>query len=569
MPHLSLPVLASHLRQQGVEVAQHDLNIETFNAILSRSYLAHALERLRAQAGARRKPGVQPPVESLEWALSQGDRLADQVESAVAVYRSPAFYDPDRSEAAYRVILDSLELASLPFYPARLDLGGYTAALLEDSSQSLLALVRDPRRNMFIDIFKETLLPVLEREKPDVIGISIPTMGQMLAGLTLAALVRDARLPAHITVGGPHITMLREALPRVSQVFSLIDSAVPFAGELPLQRLADVLASPAKDLSQVPGLIYRSGGRVVVNPPEPQPARRPLTPDFDGLPLAKYLVPEPVLPLLTAHGCYHAKCAFCNVGYAGTDGFYPRSASEVMQEIETLVSRYHARHIFFADEALTPRMARELCEQLENAGTPVDWCICVRFDRAFSTDLLERMSRAGCRMLLYGLETASEPVIQRMVKGTHLDQMSRILHDSARAGIWNHAFFFFGFPGERMEDAQNTVDFVYQHGEQIHSGSPGAFLLERYSPAYLHPEQFGIRHIRRSSQKDLAIYFDYEVPAGTIDEATADTIARKLVEGLPEKPYGQYYEHDAYRLLYASHLHRNGLPLPPWIPSGE
>ena len=34
--------------------------------------------------------------------------------------------------------------------------------------------------------------------------------------------------------------------------------------------------------------------------------------------------------------------------------------------------------------------------------------------------------------------------------------MSRILQESNDAGIWNHTFFFFGFPGETLEDAQEN-----------------------------------------------------------------------------------------------------------------
>ena len=47
------------------------------------------------------------------------------------------------------------------------------------------------------------------------------------------------------------------------------------------------------------------------------------SPDFDGLPLERYLAPELVLPLATSHGCYHGKCAFCNVGYGSPFDYFP------------------------------------------------------------------------------------------------------------------------------------------------------------------------------------------------------------------------------------------------------
>ena len=43
------------------------------------------------------------------------------------------------------------------------------------------------------------------------------------------------------------------------------------------------------------------------------------------------------------------------------------------------------------------------------------------------------------------------------------------MHESTEAGIWNHTFFFFGFPGETLEDAQETVNFLYAHKPYIHS----------------------------------------------------------------------------------------------------
>ena len=76
----------------------------------------------------------------------------------------------------------------------------------------------------------------IEREQPDVVGISIPSMAQMVPGLTLAALIKERGLPCHVMVGGPHITMLRERIKASPGLFELIDSAIVFDGEVPLLR---------------------------------------------------------------------------------------------------------------------------------------------------------------------------------------------------------------------------------------------------------------------------------------------------------------------------------------------
>ena len=72
---------------------------------------------------------------------------------------------------------------------------------------------------MFLEIYRRSVIADILREEPDIVGISFPAMAQMLPGMTLAHLIKEAGLPCHITVGGPHISMLREQLPHVPAVF--------------------------------------------------------------------------------------------------------------------------------------------------------------------------------------------------------------------------------------------------------------------------------------------------------------------------------------------------------------
>lgn len=558
MPYLALPMLTAFLRAHDIEVVQRDLNLETYDTVLSRAYLEHTIRHLRTQF-----PSQRALPEKIAWAFAEGRALATQVDAAKTVFRSPAFYDGEKSLDAFTILMQSLELASLPFHPAQLDFLKYHPASRVDSSHALLQGVRDHRHNMFIEIFKHGIVADIAREKPDIVGISIPTEGQMLAAMTLAYLVKQTGLKCHITIGGPHVSMLREQIPNVPALFELIDSAIIFNGETPLLKLAEAL--DGKDnLSQVPHLIYRTNGTIHVNAIQTQPPLSTDTPDFDGLPLDRYLVPDLVLPLLTAHGCYHGLCAFCNVGYGAGKGFIPMQVEQLIEQITTLQKKYNVRHIFFADEAMPPRTMRLLSQRLAEIGAPVDWCSCARFEKVISSELLQTMARGGCRMLFFGLETASERMVKLMVKGTQGETVSRILNEATRTGIWNHTFLFFGFPTETMDDAQATVNFLFAHRDSIHSAGIGTFVLERYSPAHLNPDKYGIARIVENPERDLAIYFDY-MPASGLDAEMASTVLDRFVEVLPRKRFGQYYTHDVHRFLYASHLRAQGKPFPVWL----
>lgn len=584
MPYLAVPALTAFLRGKGVEVQQRDLNVEAYDFLLSGQQIERALAVLRQDYGpdGNRRPGRfrVPERRAVQWALSEGPLLAGQVEAAKSVLRSKAFYDGRASRNALLVLAQALSVISLAFYPASLEFTTFRPAYPEDRSRDLLAGVRDERTNPFLGFFEKHVLPGLEAAAPELIGISIPTMAQMLPGMTLAYLIKRAGLHAHVTVGGPHITMLREQLPRAPKIFDLIDSAVIGEGEVPLLRLAEALDEAGR-LDEVPSLIYKHPGAGSIRASQPvfprdqQPARPSMAagaddldglPDFDGFPLDRYFVPEPILPLTTAHGCYHGKCAFCNVGYGWTrPNFYHQQAEQkIVDQMAALYEKYGARHIFFADEAISPRTLRRMAALIRERGLPLHWCGCARFEQVLSKDLLETVAQGGGRMLLFGLETASKPMIERMDKGTTVEHMGRILREGAEAGIWNHTFFFFGFPGETIENAQETINFVYNHQPWLHSASIGTFLLEKYSPVYLDPEKFGVKRVISAPERDLAIYFDYEVSEG-MDENLAETLVSRFLDVVPQKQFGQYYLHDTYKLLYAGYLHDQGKPFPPWL----
>jgi hypothetical protein len=400
MPHLALPTLTAALRAQGHQVVQRDLNIETFDAVLSQGYLEQALARLQTRAVA--------PAHRAQSLITRGPRIAREAASAKAIMRDARFYDGRTSRRAFLTLVEALELASSAFSPSEpvkttgpvnitgLQFTSFTSPVPVDQSAELLRVVGDPARNIFLDLFRDGILQDIIADPPDILGISIPTLDQMLAGMTLAHLIKANDLPCHVTVGGPHISMLRGQLPQTPQLFDLIDSAIVFSGATALQRLAEALGAGAS-LGEVPNLIYRDrdssrgdasgSGSIRVNPTETAPPTD-LLPDFDGLPLDRYLTPTPVLPLLSSHGCYHGKCAFCNVGYGGPQAFRQIDPERVVAHMLALRDTYGARHFFFADEALTPRVLRVMSEELAQSAPDIHWCGCVRFDNGLSRDLL-------------------------------------------------------------------------------------------------------------------------------------------------------------------------------------
>ncbi len=70
---------------------------------------------------------------------------------------------------------------------------------------------------------------------------------------------------------------------------------------------------------------------------------------------------------MTARGCYFGKCAFCNVGYGEAESFSQLRAEHLADQMQAIYERYGVRHIFFADEAVTPRNLKNLSTILTDA----------------------------------------------------------------------------------------------------------------------------------------------------------------------------------------------------------
>jgi anaerobic magnesium-protoporphyrin IX monomethyl ester cyclase len=560
MPHLALPSLTAYLRSNGVEVIQRDLNVEVFERILSGTHLRTTLRRLRKEEKRVPLRGLPPALqqanlEAVAWAKQEGQRIVANVDQAKATMRSERFFDVSAGREALLTLADGLMLASVPFFPSEFGLTGFRSAYPIDVSQAIRASTQDTHFNPFRNLFETTIIPQIRREEPDIVGISLTSSEQVVAAFTLAFLIKEAGLSTHVTLGGKLITGWRDLLPKAEPLWDLFDSAIAFEGEVALLQLVKALdGAPdgGADLSTVPNLMYRDGSGVQVNEfKEPEPTECLPIPSFDGLPLDSYLTPSRVLPVWASRGCYWGHCAFCNVGYGESKHFDELQAARVVEEMATLSQAYDTDKFFFADEALTPRMLRALSSLLIDEGASFNWATCVRCEPGINADLLKKMRRAGCRLLSFGIESGSQRVLDRMHKGTNLETMRQNLRDSAAAGIWNHAFIFFGFPGETEQDARETIEFFQANGDVIHSLSSSTFLLERYARAFENPEAYDIsRIIPPSPQQDLAYYFDHEVASG-ISSQRADEIEAAFVDSLPYKRAPQFYVHEIYQFLRA------------------
>lgn|GEM_PF-142930 len=552
-PYSSLPALAAVARRAGHDVVPVDANLELVRSLLTAERVREAGECLHEQLGrlAAVRPESGPETERyahLAAACLKVRAVADGIDEAVvALGRAATFRDLGTLAAAKRRVDEALEIHTLA-WPRGLGMGAPAVPELGWPA-AITAWAADADRNPFLRFLETVTLPRLETVGPRAVGISITYRSQVLPAVTLAQLVRRHLPEVPVIFGGSLVSRWHDGIEHVPEVFDWCSYLVAFEGESALVGLLAALDGEG-ELEAVPNLAFRRDGRVICTPVSGEDVNALPTPDFTGLPLADYLAPEPVFLLGTSRGCYWRRCSFCSVSPATGLRYRRRHPDRVHEDVQTLVARHGARCISLGDDCVAPATLRALAARLRDKGPRVSWQCEVRFERALDRPLLEELAAAGCRNLIFGLESAAPRVLERMGKGVRPADVPPILADCRRAGIAFNLQLFFGFPGETEEDAEATADFVSKEMHGAATCSFGLFELQKGAPVERDPAGFGIRHVGRDGGP-LAVRYDYApVPehAAPVRERLRRRIARRtrhLHAGLSINAHTLVFLHEA------------------------
>lgn len=160
-------------------------------------------------------------------------------------------------------------------------------------------------------------------------------------------------------------------------------------------------------------------------------------------------------------------CTFCSWTV-----LYPRyllrTPKNVLDEIGELIEKYQVREIM-DDTGTFPagEWLRQFCQGMIARGynKKVFFNVNLRFG-ALKGDDYRLMAKAGFRFLLYGLESASQATVDRLNKGTKVEDIEKELLAAKRANekvgghLEPHVTCMVGYPWETKKEAQRTIDFT-------------------------------------------------------------------------------------------------------------
>ena len=564
-PYLALPTLKAYLETKGHEVDQFDFNVESYDLFLSRNYLEHCVDKIQSRlikpVKSYEDREAEPVHRQILEDTSYLETILSEINDAKQVLRDEErFFQFDEYKNAYTTLKVAMQLISYAHYPSKIDLDSFfMKGNPEENLQGILEATQDSIKNPFLELYKNNLLKKVDLDRYGLVGIAIIHAGQVIPGLTLARILRTHYPHLHITIGGSVFARHQDILQDKKALFEeMFHSIVLFEGEHPLDQLLKQLKDK-QPLDTVPNLIYIKNGEVVRNASSKAlPYDQLACPNFDDLPLNKYLMPYPVLPYMASRGCYWGKCTFCTHSFIYDSHYRKENEERVAEELDYLGKKYKTKFFTFSDEAISPNAFDRMSKAILSQGVEMRALGMLKFesDSVETVELFENMYRAGFLMLFFGLESANDRILSIIEKGCDQATEKRVLGNSSLAGIWNHLYLFFGFPTEEKHEAQETIDFTVQHGElgdgTIHSIGQSIFSLEKDSAIYHNPTKFQIDKILHDPDRDMAIIFDYEIEKGMSKDEVLDVYEsfEKVIESnFPSRNIWNYLSREHF-LLY-------------------
>lgn len=293
---------------------------------------------------------------------------------------------------------------------------------------------------------------------------------------TIKSIVKDIRnliSDSVVIIGGGVVT----ATPELMYNYIKPDYMVLGEGEITIVELINNLKF-GNSIDSIKGIGYMNNvGKLVITP-----KRDPIAnldkipfPDMESFEFEKYLdmqTPNDNLylyisdyprfyPIISSRGCPY-NCTFCY--HPLGQKYRSRSIDNFIDEVKYAKERYNINNLAIFDELISADRKRlyELCTRLKELS--VNWMCQLRVDMV-DEEMLNIMKKAGCFIVSYGFESASDKVLKSMNKHINKKDIEKAMELTRKVGIGIQGYFIFGDTIETKETAYETLNFWKKHND--------------------------------------------------------------------------------------------------------
>ena len=249
-PYLAIPALVAFLRQAGLQSIHNlDSNLDSFNFFSSKIFLQRCLGKIENR------------MKNVAWASDEAEYqhllnaqitfrpVVENIEAAHQYFRTAQRTTINEYHFYSKIIAKSFDIVSAAYFPTEISTRDFNMRFSCQHSPEILQAAESDE-NPYIDFFKEDTLPKIRKISPQLIGVSVACMSQIIPSFTLAKLVRDNFPDIKIVFGGQVFNRLIDHIRRVPSLFEYVDYFVDHEGETALLKLIRYLEGQ-ENLEQV------------------------------------------------------------------------------------------------------------------------------------------------------------------------------------------------------------------------------------------------------------------------------------------------------------------------------
>lgn len=294
-------------------------------------------------------------------------------------------------------------------------------------------------------------------DKVDIIGFSVMTI-QIHNSLRLSRYIKKKYPEKKIIWGGIHPSLLPEQTIKESS----IDFVCQREGEECLYELAR-----GKPLSKIKNLLYKEGGKIIINPLRKflDPNKLP-SPNWDLLDAEKYvfeyhlggIARKRALPLGVGRGCVF-NCNFCVNTVLGR-AWRSLNVKNMIKEVKNFAKRYNLTHIAICDDCFDVNLERvdDFCRALIKENLDLTWDVSARAGFHWTDERMDLMSKAGCIAMAIGAESGSPRILNEIIgKAATVEGILFTAKQCNKYGISLISSWMSGIPSETDEDLKKTI----------------------------------------------------------------------------------------------------------------
>ena len=399
------------------------------------------------------------------------------------------------------------------------------------------------------------------------------TFDQNVASLTMAKLIKDLYPSVTIVFGGANFD--GEMGLEHFRAFPWIDHVVVGEGEVAFPALTTAVLS-GNTAVPPPGVAYRQNGEIRYEPNQSLFSDFTQTgpPDYDdyyrlsaefGREASQGL--DRILLYEGSRGCWWGEkhhCTFCGLN-AQSMKFRAKSPEQVAREMAYLSSRYDTTRFRLVDNIIDMKYIETLFGKF--AADHCDLDVFIETKSNLHKNQIRTLAAGGVKCMQPGLESLSPNQLRAMDKGVTPMQNIICLKWSFYYHIdvsWN---ILLGFPSETTEDYRQQINVIPALFHLQPPEATGKFWLERFSPYYKRPHEYGVRVTgpglayeyvydkRHVDLKKIAYDFEYELDNWLVDphiyEELIDAVGTwKRLHASTDRPFLYYSKAMDYITVY-------------------